>query len=100
MNGATAPQFRGLRSRALRWVVDDPARELEVIATVPGEEDEEEGYDGEGGNDGGYGGAYMGDVEEEGQYSTDPTQHPSMQMHMEIDDGRVAIILKNSILIL
>ena len=40
----------------------------------------------------------MGDIEEEGQYPTDPTQHPSMQMHMEIDDGRVAIILKNSIL--
>ena len=74
--------------------------ELEVIAAVPGDGDEEEEYDGEGGNDGGYGGAYMGDIEEEGQYSTDPTQHPSMQMHMEIDDGRVAIILKNSILIL
>ena len=40
--------------------------ELEVIAAVPGDGDEEEGYDGEGGNDGGYGGAYMGDIEEEG----------------------------------
>ena len=74
--------------------------ELEVIAAVPGDGDEEEEYDGEGGNGGGYGGAYMGDIEEEGQYSTDPTQHPSMQMHMEIDDGQVAIILKHSILIL
>ena len=44
--------------------------ELEVIAAVPGDGDEEEEYDGEGGNDGGYGGAYMGDIEEEGQYST------------------------------
>ena len=74
--------------------------ELKVIAAVPGDGDKEEEYDGEGGNDGGYGGAYMGDIEEEGQYSTDPTQHPSMQMHMEIDDGQVAIILKHSILIL
>ena len=38
--------------------------ELEVIAAVPGDGDEEDGYDGEGGNDGGYGGTYM---EEEGQ---------------------------------
>ena len=36
--------------------------ELEVIAAVPGDGDEEDGYDGEGGNDGGYGGAYMGDI--------------------------------------
>ena len=36
----------------------------------------------------------MDDIEEEGRYSTDPTQHPSMQMHMEIDDGRVAVILQ------
>ena len=28
--------------------------ELEVIAAVPGEGDEEEGYNGEGGNDGGH----------------------------------------------
>ena len=41
----------------------------------------------------------MDDIEEEGRYLTGPTQHPSMQMHLEIDDGRVAIILENSILI-
>ena len=63
--------------------------ELEVIAAVPGDGDEEEEYDGEGGNGGGYGGAYMGDIEEEGQYSTVPTQHPNMQMHLEeMDDQR------------
>ena len=28
--------------------------ELEVIAAVPGDGDEEDGYDGEGGNDGGH----------------------------------------------
>jgi len=70
--------------------------ELEVIAAVPGEGDEEDGYDGEGGNDGGYGGAYMDDIEEEGQYSTVPTQHPNVQMHLEeMDDQRVAAMLKN-----
>ena len=36
----------------------------------------------------------MDDIEEEGRYSTDPTQHLRMQMHMEIDDGWVAVILK------
>ena len=93
MNGATAPQFRGLRSQALRRVLHDLVRRVGSHCGCPW-------YDGEGGNGGGYGGAYMGDIEEEGQYSTDPTQHPSMRIHMEIDDGRVAIILKNSILIL
>ena len=72
--------------------------ELEVIASVPGDGDEEDGYDGEGGHDGGYGCAY---IEEEERYSTVPTPHPKMQMHLEeIGDRRVAIILKNSILIL
>ena len=52
--------------------------ELEVIAAVPGDGDEEEEYDGEGGNYGGYGGAYMDDIEEEGQYSTVPTQRPNV----------------------
>ena len=71
--------------------------ELEVIAAVPGDGDEEDGYDGEGGNDGGYGGAYMDDIEEEGQYPTVPTQHPSAQMHLEeMNDQRVAAMLKNS----
>ena len=43
----------------------------------------------------------MEDIEEEGRYSTDPTQHPNMQMHLqEMDDQRVAAILKNSTLIL
>ena len=69
--------------------------ELEVIAAVFGDGDEEEEYDREGGNDGGYEGAYMDDIEEEGQYSTDPTQHPNMLMHLEeIDDQRVAVILQ------
>ena len=69
--------------------------ELEIIAPVPGEGDEEEGYDGEGGNDGGYGGAYMDDIQEEGEYSTLPTRHPKMQMHLEeINDQRVTVILK------
>ena len=37
----------------------------------------------------------MDGIEEEGQYSTDPAQHPNMQMHLEeIDDQRVAVILK------
>ena len=72
--------------------------ELEVIAAVPGEGDEEDGYDGEGGKDGGYGGAY---IEEEGRYSTVPTRHPKMQMHLEeINDQRVAAVVKNSIPIL
>ena len=99
------------RDRAAILRIEEPRRsegftmnlsgELEVIAAVPGEGDEEDGYDGEGGKDGGYGGAYMDDIEEEGQYSSVPTQHPKMQMHLEeIDDRRVAIILKNSILIL
>ena len=70
--------------------------ELEVIAAVSGEGDEEDRYDGEGGNDGGYGGAY---IEEEGRYSTDQTQHPNMQMHLaQMDDQRVAALLKNNIL--
>ena len=63
--------------------------ELEVIAAVPGDEDEEDGYDKEGGNDGGHGGAYIG---EEAQYSTVPTQHPNVQMHLEeMDHQRVAL---------
>ena len=37
----------------------------------------------------------MDGIEEEGRYSTDPTQHPNMPMHLEeIDDQRVAVILK------
>ena len=37
----------------------------------------------------------IGDIEEEGQYSTDRTQHPNIQMHLEeINDQRVAVILK------
>ena len=43
----------------------------------------------------------MDGIEEEGRFSTDPTQHPKMQMHLEeIDDRWVAIIFKNSIPIL
>ena len=73
--------------------------ELEVIAAVPGDGHEEDGYDGEGGKDGGYGGAYMDDIEEERQYSTVLTQRPNVQMHLEeMDDQRVASMLKNSIL--
>ena len=37
--------------------------ELEAVAAVPGQGDQEDWYDGEGGKDGGYGGAY---IEEEG----------------------------------
>ena len=71
--------------------------ELEVIAAVPGEGDEEDGYDGKEGMMAGIHGC----IEEEGRYSTDPTQHPNMPMHLEeIGDRRVAVILKNSILIL
>lgn len=95
------------RDRAAIPRIDEPVRsdgfsmilsaELEVIQAVPGEGDEEDGYDGEGGNDGGYGGAYMDDIEEEGQYSTVPTQHPNVQMHLEeMDDQRAATMLKNS----
>ena len=98
-----------LRNRAAILRIEEPMRsdgfsmilsgELEVIAAVPGEGDEEDGYDGEGGKDGGYGGAYMDDIEEEGQYSTVPTQRPNVQMHLEeMDDQRVASMLKNSIL--
>ena len=57
--------------------------ELEVIAAVPGDGDEEDGYDKEGKNDGGYEGAYMDDIEEEGPYSTVPSQHPNVYMHLE-----------------
>ena len=43
----------------------------------------------------------MDGIEEEGRFSTEPTQHPKMQMHLEeINDQRVAAMLKNSILIL
>ncbi|EDR06416.1 uncharacterized protein LACBIDRAFT_294648 [Laccaria bicolor S238N-H82] len=95
------------RDRAALPRIEEPMRsdgfsmilsgELEVIAAVPGDGDEEDGYDGEGGNDGGYGGAYMDDIEEEGPYSTVPTQHPNAQMHLEeMDDPRVAAMLKNS----
>ena len=58
-----------------------------VIASVPEEGDEEDRYDGEGGKDGGCGGAYMYDIEEEGQHSTVSTQHPNVLMHLEqMDD--------------
>ena len=39
----------------------------------------------------------MDDIEEEGWYSTDPAQHPDMQMRLEeIDDQRVAVILQKN----
>lgn len=37
----------------------------------------------------------MDDIEEEGQYSTVPTLHPNVQMHLEeMDDQRLAAMLK------
>ena len=87
MNGATVPQFWALESMRSDGFSIILTGELEIAAAVPGDGDEEDGYDGEGGNDSRYGGAYMDDIEEEGQYSTVPAQHPNVQMHLEeIDD--------------